>query len=155
MANIPDGSVFIRISGKTSGRGVRPDLIGREAGANTNKRYRRIMVDGVRYQAHRLSWFYVYGVWPKGVIDHKFHDTHDNRMSRIRDVTESENSQNRVKGWGTVDFLGVDFHTPPGKYRARIKANGVTKLLGHFSTPEEAYAVCVVAKRELHPTCML
>ncbi|MEK9720323.1 MAG: HNH endonuclease, partial [Quisquiliibacterium sp.] len=32
--------------------------------------YIRIYFDGRGYYAHRLAWFYFYGTWPKGDIDH-------------------------------------------------------------------------------------
>jgi len=35
--------------------------------------YRTITVSGKMYQAHRLAWLYVYGVWPE-YIDHINHN---------------------------------------------------------------------------------
>ena len=34
------------------------------------QRYWQIMVDGKRYQAHRLAILYVTGKWPPNVVDH-------------------------------------------------------------------------------------
>lgn len=32
--------------------------------------YRQIRIDGKLYMAHRLAWFWFYGQWPNGMIDH-------------------------------------------------------------------------------------
>lgn len=49
--------------------------------------YRRTKVDYKVYLQHRLAWFYEYGEWPAGVIDHINRDRTDNRIANMRDVS--------------------------------------------------------------------
>ena len=58
------------------------------------KGYHRFQVRGKKYMAHRLAWLYVYGEWPSQ-IDHINQDKKDNRIKNLREVTTSENCQNR------------------------------------------------------------
>lgn len=56
--------------------------------------YRTIRIDGYDYFAHRLAWFFVHASWPVAVIDHLNRRRYDNRLSNLRDVTQSENLRN-------------------------------------------------------------
>jgi hypothetical protein len=53
----------------------------------------------VRYKgqcilAHRLAWFYIRGVWPTFLIDHKDGSRANNAFENLRDATPSENANN-------------------------------------------------------------
>lgn len=68
---------------------------GQIAGSPTHKKgYRFIRVNYNRYLAHRLAWFYVYGEWPSGPIDHINGNTDDNSIANLRVVTRQQNSWN-------------------------------------------------------------
>ena len=60
-----------------------------------NITYRRISIDYQSYAAHRLAWFYYYGVWPGNIIDHINNDNYDNSIANLRDVSHRINSLNR------------------------------------------------------------
>lgn len=49
---------------------------------------------GKTYLAHRLAWFYVYGVWPENHVDHIDRNRSNNRIVNLRDVTPAENMAN-------------------------------------------------------------
>jgi hypothetical protein len=68
-------------------------------------------------------------------VDHKNHDTLDNRRGNLRPATRSQNLANqRRKGTKGV------FHTPYGRWLAKIGFNGKKIYLGTFSTKAEAQA---------------
>ena len=56
-----------------------------------------ISIDGEAYYAHRLAWFYVYGVWPQIQIDHVNHIKDDNRLINLREATILDNQRNASK----------------------------------------------------------
>lgn len=119
-------------------------------------RYESIGFDGRRYAVHRLAWFYVYGVWPKGQIDHINGNTRDNRIANLRDVPASINQQNqrRAQRSSRSGFLGV-VTLRNGLFRAQIWHDGTCRNLGRFSTPQAAHAHYLTVKRQLHPGCTI
>jgi hypothetical protein len=63
----------------------------------------------------------VYGTWPKNQIDHIDGDRANNRISNLRDVSQSINQQNlkRSRVRSKSGFLGV---SPSfGRFRAAIR----------------------------------
>lgn len=63
------------------------------AGTKLGPNYRQIMIDGVKYSAHRLAWFYVTGEMPSVDIDHKDHADGD-KFDNLRPATEKQNRYN-------------------------------------------------------------
>lgn len=51
----------------------------------------RLCFNGTSYLAHRVAWFYVYGVAPQYTIDHINEVKHDNRIANLQDVPHREN----------------------------------------------------------------
>ncbi len=125
--------------------------IGDIAGCLTNNGYISIQINGKLYPAHRLAWLYMTGSWPEFDIDHieGINIPFFNKFSNLRDT--NRNNWNRVDNKNnTSGFRGVSFHKPTGKWRARIKVNGINKHLGYFNTPEEASAAYEAAKLIYH-----
>jgi len=56
--------------------------------------YQQISVEGRTYTAQRLAWYYVYGDWPEGDIDHINRNKLDNRIANLRVLSRSENLKN-------------------------------------------------------------
>jgi hypothetical protein len=120
-------------------------------GYASRKGYLRFFFGRRQYSVHRFAWFYFYGEWPKGQIDHINGDPADNRISNLRCVTPQENAQNQKKAKSTnmTGLLGV---TPSGSgFQARITIGGKAKHLGSFRSAQEAHEAYVSAKRQLHP----
>lgn len=107
------------------------------------------------YQAHRLAWLYVHGQWPLCDIDHRNGHRSDNRITNLRDVSNSENCQNaRVpRKHNKSGFLGVHLHGE--KWLACISIEGRSTHLGLFETPEAAHTAYVTAKRRHHEGCTI
>lgn len=122
------------------------------AGVLDGRGYQSIQVCGKSYRAHRLAWFYVYGTWPDGQIDHRNGCRSDNRLSNLRVCTNAENGQNRgLNKNNTSGYIGVSFDRRNVGWQAHIRVNGKRHNLGLFKDKEEAAAAYVAAKAKLHP----
>lgn len=122
------------------------DVIGRTNG----KGYVILTIDSLCYRAHRVAWFYTYGEWPIGMIDHINGVKDDNRLVNLRDVSASVNSQNikTSKSNNKLSKLGVFKHRK--KFQAQIMVEGKQLYLGTFNTLEEAHNAYLAAKRQHH-----
>lgn len=129
---------------------------GQIAGTKGNG-YRQLIVEGARLRGHRIAWLMVYGVWPKGDIDHINGVRDDNRIANLRDVTRSVNVQNqrRPQVHGKSGFLGVSWNKNARKWSATIRIGGRSRHLGLFVTAEEAYQAYLNKKREAHEGCTI
>ena len=121
--------------------------VGDIAGTIDNKGYRRIGINNRYYRAHRLAWFYVYGVWPKNQIDHKNRIRDDNGIDNLRDVNNSENSLNRTGSINKFGVVGLSWCDKSKKFYSRITINGKTKYLGYFCNMFDA--ICARKSAEL------
>src|SRR6266852_3138709 len=100
--------------------------------------YWQITLDAKRYYAHRLAWFYIYGMWPKGRIDHKDRNQLNNAISNLREATRSQNQANsKTKKNNLLGLKGV-CKSWKGLFKARIYVNGKYISLGKYETAEEA-----------------
>jgi HNH endonuclease len=131
--------------------------LGRVAGCLDKDGYVQIKFKKRLWRAHRLAWFYVYGVWPKMQIDHENGNRSDNSIKNLRDVNCAGNSQNRrtADKDSSTGLLGIDYQTRWKKYRARIMINGQRMTLGGFKTKEDAHQAYLLAKRTFHNTCTI
>nr|DAX35480.1 MAG TPA: endonuclease [Caudoviricetes sp.] len=90
------------------------------------------------YLVHRLIWLYVYGYLPNQ-IDHIDHNKANNRITNLRDVSNTENQKNcSVSKNSSTGVNGVSLHKPTGKYRAYVMVNKKQIHLGLFETLDEA-----------------
>lgn len=105
----PETGYFTR---KDRGRGRLPDR-------SQHKRYVRVKVKGVSYKAHILAWFYVYGVWPQGQIDHIDRVPFNNAISNLREVSPLENAKNKSRGVKT-DVPGVWHDEETDRFMAKL-----------------------------------
>ena len=104
--------------------------------------YVQIGIDRHRYYAHRLAWFYTYGVWPPK-LDHKDLNKQNNRIKNLRLATTSQNGANRVAQKNNrLGLKGVRKHNTPGPcYSARVMG----EHLGCFKSAEEAHQAYIEA----------
>lgn len=114
-----------------SGRG----RIGSVAGTKTFNGYISVHFDGKQYYAHRLAWFFVYGEWPNGRIDHINHNKIDNRIANLRIATQSQNITNMKR-----EIRGVKkLRDCRDRYSARIWKDYKEIHIGNFGSREEAF----------------
>jgi hypothetical protein len=109
-------------------------------------------IDGKTVLLHRL----VTGTFdPTILIDHRHHDTCDNRKSQLRDATITTNRRNTRKSKGNSQYLGVYYDAKRDKFAASIQYNDPgtkrrrNRHLGYFpATPEgEWEAACAYNTR--------
>lgn len=125
---------------KISGKGIRRD---KTPGASRRDRYSFIKIDQKSYLTHRLAWLYVYGEWP-AEIDHINCDTHDNRISNLRNCSRPQNNGNRrqLLNKKYSSLKGVTLFKKTGRWAAGIKIDGKSVHLGCFDSDvlaHEAY----------------
>jgi hypothetical protein len=108
------------------------------AGSLCKRGYLDVSVDGKSYRAHRLAWLYVHGNFPVGVIDHINGNRSDNRITNLRDVTNTRNllSFRKTNHNNSSGFIGVNKNH--NGWRAEIKVNYKNINLGTYPTKEEA-----------------
>jgi HNH endonuclease len=138
----PDTGIF---KWKDTGRGRSWDRVaGYKEGGNGRI---RIRIGTRNYLAHRLAWLYVYGEWPKNIIDHRDLDPSNNRIKNIRDATISQNGANS-KPRGKSGVKGIRKHG--NKWMAKINHGGRGHYLGLFKTIEEATEAYQTEAKLLH-----
>jgi hypothetical protein len=92
---------------------------------------------------------------PTILIDHRHHDTCDNRKSQLRDATVTTNRRNTRKSKGNSQYLGVYYDAKRDRFAASIQYNDPgtkrrrNRHLGYFpATPEgEWEAACAYNTR--------
>lgn len=137
-------------------RGVLLDRRGWVAGDKGDKsrpKHRKISIDGVRYALHRVIWYYVYGVWPIGELDHIDGNCLNNCISNLREISHLKNMQNQIrphKSNRSTGVLGVTYVSSRNKYQAQINVDGQYKWLGYFDTLELAERAYRAAKSVYH-----
>lgn len=145
----PIVGVFVR---KTAGRGP-GNGIGFIPSKGNDDGYIRLMIDGVRYQAHRLAVFYVTGVMPAPDkdVDHKNGRENDNAFENLRPASHAQNMANQpTRSSNKSGVRGVYFEKFSGKWRASINSDGRRIDLGKFKTIEQAANARGLAEIELH-----
>lgn len=122
---------------------------GKEAGDmkvyKSDRRW-RIRINKKQYRRSRLVWSMHNGRWPVSLVDHKNHNTIDDRIDNLREATGTQNNGNRMVGSSnTSGFKGVCWDKRKGKWMAQIKIQRKCKHVGYFSSPEDAHDAYVEA----------
>lgn len=121
---------------------------GQQAGTNTTHGYVKICIDGRRYYAHRLAWFYVHGQWPARLIDHRHTSAAGDHLDNLREATPSQNQANRgIQTNNTSGAKGVTFVPSRRKWVAHIMIDRRYKFLGYFNSVKEGSVAYEAAAR--------
>jgi hypothetical protein len=141
----PKTGVFTYIRARSKVR------VGDVAGTSGTRGYLQCNIDGKPYKLHRLAWLYVHGVWPTYQIDHINHNTADNRIANLRDVSCAHNHQNRNRRTKSASgYLGVTWHKRDRKWQAHIEVNSKPIHLGSYTSLTDAITARLAAERVHH-----
>jgi len=114
--------------------------------------YKKGLLLGKKYKAHRLIWFIVYGEWPP-MIDHINGDPSDNRILNLRSADISINMRNmRRRVDNTSGKSGVSYNKRGRVWISHISVNGKRIHLGRFKTYDEAIVRRAAAEKK-HGYC--
>jgi len=124
---------------------------GQIAGTTTNTGYVQISIGHTLYLAHRLAFLYMTGEWPENQIDHKDEYRSNNKWENLRPATHSQNKMHTpIQINNTTGYKGVRFDQRRNKYTSTIKVDNISRFLGYFDDPKEAYEAYVEAAKVLH-----
>lgn len=133
-----------------SGRGnskreYKPETIMKAA---VSKGTLQVPIRGRRYNVARLvALAFIPNPESKEYVDHIDGDVENNHVGNLRWATNQENQMNRgVMATNSSGYPNAYFVN--GKYRSRVKVDGVTRSLGTYATAEEAYTVALEFKRQ-------
>lgn len=124
----PDTGDFVWLVANKNARVEVGDVAGCVTRVRKEKVRAVIGIKGKLYRAHRLAWFYTYGVWPKYLL-HINGDTTDNRLSNLQE------SPGRGRRSGAKGYI---FIRRVGKWRAYVYHERRVHHLGYFDTEAEA-----------------
>lgn len=127
---------------------------GKEAGCSTKRGHRLINRNSTVYLAHRVAWLLHHGVWPSEGLDHVDGNPANNRMSNLREASQSINNKNRKLNSNSKSGVsGVAWCSISKKWRAYINVDHKQTTLGRFDSFDEAVAVrkTAEANNNYHP----
>jgi hypothetical protein len=125
--------------------------VGQKAGWLNDNGYRLISVDGKKYRAHHLAWYFTHGVFPADQLDHINGVRDDNRIKNLREATDAQNRQNMAKRSDNKSgHIGVYWAAWANKWRAEIAVGGIKRKLGYFATIDDAITAYLSAKAQMH-----
>ena len=109
------------------------------AGGIKKNGYVYLMVNGRSYRAHRLAWFYIYGVFPVDQIDHINRNRQDNRIENLRLADSFVNARNKgVSKNNSSGFRGICWDSKNLKWKVKITVSGQDIAVGRFKEIQEA-----------------
>lgn len=125
---------------------------GAVAGYHRKDGYIGIGIDGQRYLAHVLAWFYHYKGWPIKELDHKNRIGSDNWIKNLRLAKRGKNAHNALTKRENPKLpRGVyKRKSKIGLYSAAIQKDGKSKFLGNYRSADEAHVAYIKASLELY-----
>jgi hypothetical protein len=111
---------------------------------------RSIKIEGIAIDRPLLVWILLKGFWTTRKIDHRDHDTTNDRIENLRLCSSKQNLANsRLRKGNKCGFKGVCFRKDIGKFQSHIRIDKVQTHLGYFATAEEAHAAYVAKAKEV------
>lgn len=124
--------------------------IGQMVGSNDGAGYIQFRFRGKRYRVHQIVWLLNKKRLASMMIDHIDGDRSNNKIENLREVSPTQNAQNRraASRDSKSGLLGVSPYRR--KWAAQIMANGKAHRLGIFNSSHEAKLAYDYAKARLH-----
>lgn len=122
-----------------------------KAGHILRNGYVTIGIDGEQYLAHRLIFFLEDGKFPSDDVDHINGFRSNNQRVNLRKVSRSQNLMNRRPNADKViQVKNVYLHKPSGRYRVKMKIDGISKHFGYFTDLQAASEKAKEVQKEYH-----
>jgi len=119
--------------------------------------YRRIIINGKQYKAHRLIYQMFNEQWDitdtsqDNSVDHRDNDPLNNSIDNLRVATNSQQQHNRGKrNDNTSGTTGVTWNKARGKWKVEVAVNKKRHSGGYFVNKEDAIAKATEMRDELH-----
>lgn len=126
---------------------------GSVVGALNMKGYLICGLLGRRYLAHHVAWTLFYGKVPEADLDHINGVKSDNRISNLREVTNSQNMMNtELRQDNTSGAKGVSWDNTKKLWMATITVKSKIHYLGRFKDLDEAIDLRKKAEEHYHGT---
>lgn len=111
----------------------------KKSGTKTSVRlYRRLLMNGKMFYAHRVIWVMMTGKQPDD-IDHIDGNGLNNKWKNLRNGSHAKNGWNqKIHTTNTSGTSGVTYRKDNGKWRARIMINDKMINLGTFVNKQDA-----------------
>ena len=110
--------------------------------------YLSITINRKSFLTHRLIWLWVYGYFPENQIDHINRIRSDNRLSNLREVSQTCNNRNcGMNHRNKSGVKGISWSIRYGKWWSCITTTNKTKHLGRFEDFTEAVAHRLAAEQ--------
>lgn len=103
-----------------------------------SRRYVNVQYKRKMYAGARLVWLYLYGEWPKALVDHRDGNGLNNRPGNLREATRSQNAMNRPLHPAGKHPRGVTYDARNNRYYAKSRFRQRHFHIGTFRTAEEA-----------------
>ena len=122
---------------------------GRRAGNIKASGHRRVRINSVSFEEHRVVWKMIVLAEPRQTIDHIDGNPSNNRLNNLRSASDRQQKWNaKLRLDNRSGFRGV--HPTGNRWLARIASNGEYRHLGCFATKAEASAAYETVARKLH-----
>lgn len=109
------------------------------AGSVNYQGYRRIVIDGENYLAHRLAILHERGYWPENPVTHRNGRSDENHIENLQEVSmQCVMQAGSKRSDNTSGFKGIYWDKKANKYQAQITINGKTTTLGLFDQAIDA-----------------
>ena len=120
--------------------------VGEKVGYPTSCGHRRILINYVEYQEHRLVWLYHFGCFPPGMLDHKNGKKTDNRITNLRKCTAQQNTQNQsmYSKHSNTGYTGIYQHIHRNTFQVTVSG----KHISEYTELEDAIEARLNARKE-------
>lgn len=120
-------------------------------GGKTSEGYGELTIGGCPELSHRFIYRLFVGPIPEGLmIDHVCRNRGCVNPEHLRVASAKQNGENRVAPANSRTGVRGVQALPNGRYRARVKHNGVDLNFGHYETLEEAQRAVIRARNLLY-----